>query len=655
MSGTFISTTTSVFLADLRQQSKVIILPAASTAQGRSISIKDYYGNATQSSLRISTQGADRIETYSNFINFTQDFQCIEFTGIGNTNWSITNNYNGSLVTSQRGSTIFGIPNMSLWLDGSDQSTMTFSAVQGDLLSWRDKSSNGYTFLPVNSNVRSQASTNCIVLTASTSHFLSQQFVPATPQCDMFVVVNETSLRGPLTGIAQNADLMFLETDRRYHTQVFADGNQTFTTLTYTPTLATFFIFQGSLFANSDANGTIHQYNTLTSAFTLVATISSGTSTRGGAVMDGNVYFPTNGVFFRMNPAFTLANLSAPASNYASVVVFANQIFTQSLTSTYPVYSFTPATSTWSNVGSTNQNNGRLIVYNGVLYSVSSNTNTSFIQFYTGNGLNPWIPPFGLNYTSSIHPMVFSNSLVYGQCVLSRLIEFRPDTGCLYMASNSNIVSQAALTLCPVNYKGEIWTLPSRGVDANTVYVSFFSGKNQGTSGTSEFVQVNTQTFTYLNSAIVFDGSLFVGTNNAAIYRWGAGATVDMNISSISSSTGVNTYSRPRIAMIRKNATNLGLWVNGLQLSNRNINFTYSNQNQVPQQMYVGGLAGTINTYYSDPGRDHMEGALYEVINFTSTLQTSDRQKIEGYLAWKYNIQDVLPTGHPFLSAAPTS
>ena len=653
MSGTFISTTTSLFLADLRQQSKVIILPAASTAQGRSISIKDYYGNATQSTLRISTQGTDRIENYSNYINFTQDFQCIEFTGIGNTNWSITNNYNGSLVTSQRGSTIFGIANMSLWLDGNDQSTMTFSSAPGDLLSWRDKSSNGYTFGPVNSNVRSQASTNCVVLTASTSHYLSQQNIPATAQCDMFVVLNENSLRGPLTGIAQNADLMFLETDRRFHTQIFADGNQTFTTLTYTPTLATFFIFQGSLYANSDNNATVYQYNSGTSAFTSVGTVPAGTSTRGGAVFDANVYFPTNGYVYRMSPAYAFTNLSAPASNYMSIVVFANQIFTQSITSTYPVYSFTPATSTWSNVGATNQNNGRLIVYNGLLYSVSSNTNSSFLQYYTGNSLNPWVSPFGLNYTASVHPIVYSNSLVYGQCVLSRLVEFRLDTGCLYMASNSNIVSQSALTLCPVNYKGRIWTLPSRGVDANTVYVSYFSGKNQGNSGNSEFIQVNTQTFTYLNSAIVFDGSVFVGTNNASIYRWGAGATVDMNISSISSSTGVNVYSRPRIAMIRKNATNFGLWVNGLQLSNKSVNFTYSNQ--LPQQMYVGGLAGTINTYYSDAGRDHMEGALYEVINFTSTLQTSDRQKIEGYLAWKYNIQDVLPSGHPYLSAAPTS
>ena len=651
MSEIYISTTTSLFLADVRQQSKVIILPAASTAQGRSISIKDYYGNVSLSSLRISTQGLDRIETFSNFINFTQDFQCIEFTGIGNTNWSITNNYNGSLVTSQKGSTIFGIPNMSLWLDGTDRSTMTFSFNPVDLLSWRDKSSNAYTFSPVNSNIRSEYSTNCVVFTASTSHLLSQQNIPANLQCDMFVVLNERSLAGPLTGIVQNADLMFLETDRRYHTQFFADGNTSFTTLTYSPTNATFFIFRGFLYANAESSGVIHQYNSGTSAFSQV--VSAGASTRGAAVFNGNAYLAANANFYRMNPLHAVASLSPPGCNFVSVVSFANQIFTVACnTTTHPIYTYNVNANTWSNIASTNLNNGRLIVYNGQIYYVSSNA-TNFIQFYTGSSLTPTVVPFGLNYGGTISPMVYSNSIVYGQTVNSRLIEYRNDTGCLYMASNSNIVSQSALTLCPVNYRGRIWTLPSRGIDANTVYVSYFSGKNQGTSGTSEFVQVNTQTFSHLNSAIVYDGSLFVGTNNAAIYRYGAGATVDVNISSISSSASINVYNRPRIAMIRKNATTNSLWVNGIEMSNRTVNFTYSNN--VAQQMYIGGITGTINTFNSDQGRDHMEGALYEIINFTSNLETTDRQKIEGYLAWKYNIQDILPTGHPFLSGAPTS
>ena len=47
-------------------------------------------------------------------------------------------------------------------------------------------------------------------------------------------------------------------------------------------------------------------------------------------------------------------------------------------------------------------------------------------------------------------------------------------------------------------------------------------------------------------------------------------------------------------------------------------------------------------------------GDLAEVIIFNSALSTSDRQKVEGYLAWKWGIQSTLPTGHPYKSVAPS-
>jgi hypothetical protein len=42
-----------------------------------------------------------------------------------------------------------------------------------------------------------------------------------------------------------------------------------------------------------------------------------------------------------------------------------------------------------------------------------------------------------------------------------------------------------------------------------------------------------------------------------------------------------------------------------------------------------------------------------ELILFTTALSTTDRQKIEGYLAWKWGLQASLPGGHPYFSAAP--
>jgi len=42
-----------------------------------------------------------------------------------------------------------------------------------------------------------------------------------------------------------------------------------------------------------------------------------------------------------------------------------------------------------------------------------------------------------------------------------------------------------------------------------------------------------------------------------------------------------------------------------------------------------------------------------EVLAFTSALSTTNRQLVEGYLAWKWGLQGSLAAGHPYLSASP--
>jgi hypothetical protein len=46
-------------------------------------------------------------------------------------------------------------------------------------------------------------------------------------------------------------------------------------------------------------------------------------------------------------------------------------------------------------------------------------------------------------------------------------------------------------------------------------------------------------------------------------------------------------------------------------------------------------------------------GSINEVIIFKSVLSTTNRQLVEGYLAWKWGLQANLPAGHPYLSASP--
>ena len=43
----------------------------------------------------------------------------------------------------------------------------------------------------------------------------------------------------------------------------------------------------------------------------------------------------------------------------------------------------------------------------------------------------------------------------------------------------------------------------------------------------------------------------------------------------------------------------------------------------------------------------------FEILMYNQYLDITDRQKIEGYLAWKWGLQASLPVGHPYKSAAP--
>jgi hypothetical protein len=48
-----------------------------------------------------------------------------------------------------------------------------------------------------------------------------------------------------------------------------------------------------------------------------------------------------------------------------------------------------------------------------------------------------------------------------------------------------------------------------------------------------------------------------------------------------------------------------------------------------------------------------LEGWIAEVVICNAILSSSDRQKVEGYLAWKYGLEGNLPAGHDHKSAAP--
>ena len=73
----------------------------------------------------------------------------------------------------------------------------------------------------------------------------------------------------------------------------------------------------------------------------------------------------------------------------------------------------------------------------------------------------------------------------------------------------------------------------------------------------------------------------------------------------------------------------------------------------------TGTFAGTKNTAtsptYVGYGGSTINGIYNELIVYNYFLPTSQRQQVEGYLAWKYGMQGTLSNTHPYYAAAPSA
>jgi len=92
-----IPTAQSFILVDTRTgPNKVLFLPAASTIQGRYLSIKDYFGGATNSSMTISTTGLDRIDQRAIRYTLASSFGSVMLLSDGARSWNMMGLYEGA-------------------------------------------------------------------------------------------------------------------------------------------------------------------------------------------------------------------------------------------------------------------------------------------------------------------------------------------------------------------------------------------------------------------------------------------------------------------------------------------------------------------------------------------------------------------------------
>jgi hypothetical protein len=83
--------------------------------------------------------------------------------------------------------------------------------------------------------------------------------------------------------------------------------------------------------------------------------------------------------------------------------------------------------------------------------------------------------------------------------------------------------------------------------------------------------------------------------------------------------------------------------------------FGYYNGSQAFSNSYTAGSATAISVIGAaiNNGASPLNGIIYEIIFYNAALTTSQRQQVEGYLAWKWNLQARLPPSQPFKNFPP--
>ena len=97
-----------------------------------------------------------------------------------------------------------------------------------------------------------------------------------------------------------------------------------------------------------------------------------------------------------------------------------------------------------------------------------------------------------------------------------------------------------------------------------------------------------------------------------------------------------------------------GAWFDG---TNEYTNVQVGNNTTIGSAASSGNFAITYYSIGNNPQPDSngpFTGYISEIIVYNTSLTTTQRQQIEGYLSWKWGLQTNLPTAHPYYSASPS-
>jgi hypothetical protein len=226
------------------------------------------------------------------------------------------------------------------------------------------------------------------------------------------------------------------------------------------------------------------------------------------------------------------------------------------------------------------------------------------------------------------------------------------------------------------------------GADASTITLTGSAVTQWRDKSGSANNYTNNGTLTYSNRGVSFPGSSFMQNTSLTGFPFGTSPSLTTFIifayTNVNSTRGLFSYgnvtcSKTGYVVYADNGGSLGNLVLGtLYCGDLNVNgrVTANTITMVSDVVTYTGVSGSLtragftnggpmdnlptnsttgvnltssgSSRLGDAAGGYLLGTMYEVLFYSASLSTAQRQQVEGYLAWKWGLQGDLPSSHPF-------
>jgi hypothetical protein len=345
-------------------------------------------------------------------------------------------------------------------------------------------------------------------------------------------------------------------------------------------------------------------------------------------------------------------------------IIYAAYNSTRSMYLNTNVNTDTPGTRSQPNTNNTIGYSTPTGFFNGIIHeiivytSALTTTNRQLIEGYLTWKWNitkylPWVHPYKLNQPStlpanSFSPLSFLSLSSWYDVGNSSLVSWYDFGDSTTISSNGTTMTVTDKNYGKYNLTQTNGNLPkyvsgkglvfdgtmnlrnnsfALNLNVHSIYLVFEQTTQVNNAGILGFLASNPVNDTDLNATSINTGS---GSNNFNLI------TKNINVSPTNTTTTTNVYSIIGIADLR-------IYYNGV------LNSTTSNT--VANGTSAGLIIGS--RFINSTATTGLNGILKEIIIYNVPHETEDQQKLEGYLAWKWNIETKLPANHPYVNIPP--